>query len=267
MSQNILEKYYLGPKLSKQSSKSLNKIQSSSNSIISNNNDLLTTSGTFDYSLSNEFAKIFVNFIVPYLSIKDVVNLKLSNKTLSVLLGQKSIKNVILSNSTKGFSSEVLRYKIWKHYLEYKFFKGDLYELYPNFKTDDGEKVKKSEKFYKYILEQGEKIKKGEKVEELTEEKIKQINVSISYLIKDIDRTYYTKRFTEGDGINELNRVLEGVSIIKNNVGYCQGMNFIGGSLIQLLNSESKAFMVFNCLLKEYELSNLFAYVRNINYF
>ena len=84
---------------------------------------------------------------------------------------------------------------------------------------------------------------------------------------KDIDRTYYTKRFTEGDGINELNRVLEGVSIIKNNVGYCQGMNFIGGSLIQLLNSESKAFMIFNCLLKEYELSNLFAYVRNINYF
>ena len=108
---------------------------------------------------------------------------------------------------------------------------------------------------------------KGETVEELTEEKIKQINVSISYLIKDIDRTYYTKRFTEGDGINELNRVLEGVSIIKNNVRYCQGMNFIGGSLIQLLNSESKAFMIFNCLLKEYELSNLFAYVRNINYF
>ena len=116
--------------------------------------------------------------------------------------------------------------------------------------------------FYKFILNQGEKIKKGEKVEEYTDDKIKQIKVSFDYLKKDIDRTFYTKRFTEGEGKKELKRVLEGISVIKDNVGYCQGMNFISGSMIHLLNSESKAFMVFNCILKEYELKNLFAYVR-----
>ena len=112
------------------------------------------------------------------------------------------------------------------------------------------------------LKKDGEAIKKGEKVEEYTDEKIKQIKVSFDYLKKDIDRTFYTKRFTEGEGKKELKRVLEGISVIKDNVGYCQGMNFIAGSMIHLLNSESKAFMVFNCILKEYELKNLFAYVR-----
>lgn len=253
MSQNIFDKYYLGGSHSKETPKSSNQKNSS--------NEVVTTATFVNYNLSNEFANMFTYYIVPYLSISDVINLKLCNKTLNILVGHKAIKFAIIANAAKGKFSEEKRFKLWKHYLQLKFFKGDLYESYSDFKPKN-KKEKKRELFYKFILNQGEKIKKGEKVEEYTDEKIKQIKVSFDYLKKDIDRTFYTKRFTEGEGKKELKRVLEGISVIKDNVGYCQGMNFIAGSMIHLLNSESKAFMVFNCILKEYELKNLFAYVR-----
>ena len=253
MSQNIFDKYYLGGSHSKETPKSSNQKNSS--------NKVVTTATFVNYNLSNEFANMFTYYIVPYLSISDVINLKLCNKTLNILVGHKAIKFAIIANAAKGKFSEEKRFKLWKHYLQLKFFKGDLYESYSDLKSKN-KKEKKRELFYKFILNQGEKIKKGEKVEEYTDEKIKQIKVSFDYLKKDIDRTFYTKRFTEGEGKKELKRVLEGISVIKDNVGYCQGMNFIAGSMIHLLNSESKAFMVFNCILKEYELKNLFAYVR-----
>ena len=50
------------------------------------------------------------------------------------------------------------------------------------------------------------------------------------------------------------------MSIIKENIGYCQGMNFIVGALIYLFQNEIKAFFAFNCLLNSYELKKLFAY-------
>ena len=253
MSQNIFDKYYLGGSHSKETPKSSNRKNSS--------NEVVTTATFVNYNLSNEFANMFTYYIVPYLSISDVINLKLCNKTLNILVGHKAIKFAIIANAAKGKFSEEKRFKLWKHYLQLKFFKGDLYESYSDFKPKK-KKEKKRELFYKFILNLGEKIKKGEKVEEYTDEKIKQIKVSFDYLKKDIDRTFYTKRFTEGEGKKELKRDLEGISVIKDNVGYCQGMNFISGSMIHLLNSESKAFMVFNCILKEYELKNLFAYVR-----
>ena len=47
---------------------------------------------------------------------------------------------------------------------------------------------------------------------------------------------------------------------VKGNVGYCQGMNFILGAMIYLLQNESSGFYMFNCMLNSYELNTLFAY-------
>ena len=77
----------------------------------------------------------------------------------------------------------------------------------------------------------------------------------------DITRTFYNERFISQKGLNELQRVLEGISAVKDNVGYCQGMNFLSGAFINALDSEVKAFMVINCLFKKYELCSLFSFV------
>ncbi len=45
---------------------------------------------------------------------------------------------------------------------------------------------------------------------------------------------------------------------MRNDIGYCQGMNFIAGALICLLNSEEKAFLTILDMLNKYELNNLF---------
>ena len=155
MSQNIFDKYYLGGSHSKETPKSSNQKNSS--------NEVVTTATFVNYNLSNEFANMFTYYIVPYLSISDVINLKLCNKTLNILVGHKAIKFAIIANAAKGKFSEEKRFKLWKHYLQLKFFKGDLYESYSDFKPKN-KKKKKRELFYKFILNQGEKIKKGEKV-------------------------------------------------------------------------------------------------------
>ena len=155
MSQNIFDKYYLGGSHSKETPKSSNQKNSS--------NEVVTTATFVNYNLSNEFANMFTYYIVPYLSISDVINLKLCNKTLNILVGHKAIKFAIIANAAKGKFSEEKRFKLWKHYLQLKFFKGDLYESYSDFKPKN-KKEKKRELFYKFILNQGEKIKKGEKV-------------------------------------------------------------------------------------------------------
>ena len=92
------------------------------------------------------------------------------------------------------------------------------------------------------------------------EDKLKKIKASIEYIRRDVDRTFYNDYFIKGEGKNELTRVLESMCTVKGSVGYCQGMNFIVGSMIYLLKSEINGFYMFNCLLNSYELSALFEY-------
>ena len=101
----------------------------------------------------------------------------------------------------------------------------------------------------------------NEKITKLFDkDKIKSIKESIEFIRRDVDRTFYLDYFTKGDGKKELKEVLESMCTVKNNVGYCQGMNFIVGGMIYLLKSKIRGFYLFNCLLNSYELNTLFAY-------
>jgi len=55
-----------------------------------------------------------------------------------------------------------------------------------------------------------------------------------------------------------LMRVLDAVCNCNRDVGYCQGMNYIGGFLIQLLPSEEDSFWILQALLKNYRVKNMF---------
>jgi hypothetical protein len=76
-------------------------------------------------------------------------------------------------------------------------------------------------------------------------------------IAKDINRTFHTDRFDES-GRRELSNVLEALSFVRKDVGYCQGMNFIAGALINIFDSEEKAFWYFFAFLNNYDIRNLF---------
>ena len=62
---------------------------------------------------------------------------------------------------------------------------------------------------------------------------------------RDINRTFYTEKFTKGNGKLILINVLSALAFIRPEIGYCQGMNFIVGALIELIEEEEKIFWIF----------------------
>ena len=192
-----------------------------------------------------------------------IINLKKCSKLLNIIVSKKAINLCILSISTKNFPSINNRISIWEHYMNYKEFISSLFSKYLiNEKKDDNNK---EEIYYKYLSEIIKKIKNnedlGEKEKEIyNEEKIKSIKGSIDFIKRDIDRTFYTDFFTKEGGKEMLKNVLEYMCAVPGNVGYCQGMNFIVGSMLSLFKNEVKSLYIFSNLIQKYELLNLFAY-------
>ena len=57
---------------------------------------------------------------------------------------------------------------------------------------------------------------------------------------------------------HSLMRVLDAVCNCNRDIGYCQGMNYIGGFLIQILPTEEDSFWILQSLLNDFKLKNLF---------
>ena len=257
--ENLFAKFYL---------QQTNDSKKSKNNSISPTPQALTTSqmpanNDVNVESSNYFSKCFANSVVPYLSIVDLINLKKCSKLLNIIINPKAIKICILSNSINNFPSIENRISIWEHYMSYKDFTSEIFNKYL---TEDEKDLKKNEeKYFKYLSEIIEKIKNNgeltEKEKEIySEEKIKNIKNSIDFIKRDINRTFYTDYFTKEGGQEKLKNVLEYMCCVPGNVGYCQGMNFIVGSMLSLFRSDVKSLYIFSNLIQKYNLINLFAY-------
>ena len=75
---------------------------------------------------------------------------------------------------------------------------------------------------------------------------------------RDIDRTFYTDKFKKGNGKTMLINVLSTLAFIRPEIGYCQGMNFIAGALIELIEEEEKIFWIFLSFIDNIDLNLLF---------
>jgi len=76
---------------------------------------------------------------------------------------------------------------------------------------------------------------------------------------KDLKRTNTSARVKTEEGQEELRRVLLAVAFCVPDIGYCQGMNFIAGLLIDSLEgNEDHAFLVFMFLIIERDMKPLF---------
>ena len=257
--ENLFEKFYLQQTNEPNKSKNIPQSHTSHNltsSQLSANNDI-------NVERSNYFSKCFANSVIPYLSIIDVINLKRCSKLLNIIVNPKAIKICILSNSINNFPSKEIRMSIWQHYMSYENFTSTLLSKY--LITEEKDENKREEIYYKYLSQIIEKIKNNgeltEKEKEIyDEEKIKKIKSSIDFIKRDIDRTFYTDFFIKEGGKEMLKNVLEYMCGVPGNVGYCQGMNFIVGSMLSLFRNEIKTLYIFSNLIQNYELVNLFAY-------
>ncbi len=252
---NIFQKYYL-PKNQEEENKKIDYLDYSS--FLSTVNKKPERRKR-NIKTTNLFTKVFYNYIIPYLSPKDLISFKLCNKITNNFISKKAISICIISKSTKNFVSFKERQIIWNYYLKLDKYKLQLFQEDKNkFTLDIFDKPNNNEKnkdiiYYNIAIKLIEIIKADDKNEKLktifTENEIKNIKDSIEYIRRDVNRTFYTDFFTKGEGRTQLKRVLEAMCTVKGNVGYCQGMNFILGAMIYLLQNESSGFYMFNCML------------------
>ena len=275
---NVFEKFCL-----QQTNKSKNKISSSNpslNSNISKLSSLQTNLTDINIELSNNFIKCFNKSVIPFLSIRDLIELKKCSKLLNIIIDYKSFRICIMSNSINNFPSNELRLSIWSYYMNLDEFIIEHLKQYYKIGKNDKENEKYIEGYYIYLSKIIEKIKENNQLDEkdkkiYTPEKIKSIKDSLDFIKRDIDRTYYNDYFIKEGGKSKLNNILERMCAFPGNVGYCQGMNFILGAMLYLLRNEVKTLTMFSCMIQSYDLINLFAYntpdygirVYQLNYF
>ena len=275
---NVFEKFCL-----QQTNKSKNKISSSNpslNSNISKLSSLQTNLTDINIELSKNFIKCFNKSVIPFLSIRDLIELKKCSKLLNIIIDYKSFRICIMSNSINNFPSNELRLSIWSYYMNLDEFIIEHLKQYYKIGKNDKENEKYTEEYYIYLSKIIEKIKENNQLDEkdkkiYTPEKIKSIKDSLDFIKRDIDRTYYNDYFIKEGGKSKLNNILERMCAFPGNVGYCQGMNFILGAMLYLLRNEVKTLTMFSCIIQSYDLINLFAYntpdygirVYQLNYF
>ena len=263
---NIFQKYYL-PKNQEEDNKKIDYLDYSSFLSTANKKQERPKR---NIKKTNIFTKMFYNYIIPYLSPKDLIAFKLCNKITNNFISKKAISICIISKSTKNFFSFKERQIIWSYYLKLDKYKFQLFQEDKNkfiFDILDEQNNNSKDKeilYYNIAVKLIEMIKVDEKNEKLkkiyNEKEVKSIKDSIEYIRRDVNRTFHTDYFTKGEGRIQLKRVLESMCTVKGNVGYCQGMNFILGAMIYLLQNEVSGFYMFNCMLNSYELNTLFAY-------
>ena len=240
---NIFEKYYL-----QQTNKPAHRLsikRSLNTSLSSLSSSFQTNNTDINLESSNTFIKCFNSSVIPYLSVLDVIQLKKCSKLLNTIIDKKAINICIISNSTKNYPTNEYRMAVWSHYMDLdKFIKVLLFKY-----------------FNKENQEYNENLNLNEDVKIIyTKDRIKAIQDSLEFIRRDINRTLYTDFFLKEGGKTQLNNILERMCAVPGNIGYCQGMNFIVGSMLTLFRNEIKTFYIFSCMIQSYDLINLFAY-------
>jgi hypothetical protein len=75
---------------------------------------------------------------------------------------------------------------------------------------------------------------------------------------RDVFRTFLEGKLTTKEGQNELGRVLQTIAYIRPEIGYCQGMNFVAGALLYIMEDEELTFWTFLSMLDSLELNSLY---------
>ena len=195
-----------------------------------------------------------ITTILSFLEFKDILKLRNINKYFQKLLSNKKI---LRDYALSGVLSPENRLLFYKTFINIEELKHNLKIQFSSYEIKD--------KLYNNVLFLAKDLIDRDK-------KFKDIHQQIN---KDINRTFYTDKFKEGNGKEMLDNILTVVSFIRPEIGYCQGMNFIVGALINFINNEETCFWIFlhfidNIGLKDLYLQNMPEYLiklYQLNYF
>ena len=188
-----------------------------------------------------ENKKIYLT-IITFLEYKDILSLQKVNKHFfSILHSKLTIKEYALKGLINSTENRLLLYNT---YINSKKLFFALKKELIDYKIESN--------IYNNILKLAENSKKNDK-------KFMHVFDEIN---RDIDRTFYTNIFTEGNGKKMLLNILTALAFIRPEIGYCQGMNFIAGALINFIYDEEKCFWIFLSFIDNFEMN--FLYLKNM---
>ena len=185
--------------------------------------------------------KIYIS-IITYLEYKDIIFLRTSNKYFySVLNSKITLKIYALKGLIHTPENRLLFYNSC---INIKKLFNSLKKELIDYKIESN--------IYNNILKLAEESKDSNK---------KYLHVC-DEISRDINRTFYTTKFVEGNGKKMLFNILKALAFIRPEIGYCQGMNFIAGALINLIDNEEKCFWIFLSFIDNFEMN--FLYLKNM---
>lgn len=88
-------------------------------------------------------------------------------------------------------------------------------------------------------------------VREIREKQVKndKLEETFSAIGRDLDRTFHIGRFNSNEGKSDLKEILESIAVSNPDIGYCQGMNFVAGALLEFSESKEKSIEIFQFML------------------
>ena len=179
--------------------------------------------------------------ILSYLSYKDYLRLQCASKKFYQILKNKRIRKKYLLYSEISLNEQLLFYE---SNINVKKLKNNLLKELVDYNI--------SSHIYKNILSLSSQA-------QIKDSKYKSVFEEIK---RDINRTFYTEKFTKGNGKLILINVLSALAFIRPEIGYCQGMNFIAGALIELIEEEEKIFWIFLSFIDNIDMNLL--YLKNM---
>jgi len=200
------------------------------------------------FKINYLFKKIFsseniriTSFIIPYLDYNEVLSLSRTCKSFHKLIkSHKVMKSFILKGKLSP-ENRILFYITNLNLSEtQEMVKAELIE----YKIEGN--------YYQKILVLANNLYTNDK-------KFKKICDEIG---RDLHRTFYIEKFRTGNGRVMLKNILTAVGFVRPEIGYCQGMNFIAGALVNLIDNEEKCFWIFLSFIDNIQLNLL--YLRNM---
>ena len=224
----------------KRSINSLSKI-SKSNELNSNSSNDLVYKNNFQNLFDKKNKKIYLT-IITYLEYIDILSLQQINKQFYSLLHSPTLsKKYALKGLINSPKNRII------------FYESNI-NVKKMFNTVKRELVdyKVNHQIFNNIL----------KIAEKSKETNKKFSHVLDEIYRDINRTFYTTKFVEGNGKKMLMDILTALAFIRPEIGYCQGMNFIAGALINFIDDEEKCFWIFLSFIDNIEMNLL--YLKNM---
>ena len=188
-------------------------------------------------SIFNKSNTKIVSTIISYFEFKDLIEFRSTNKHYHKLLtNKKMLREYALS----GVMSSQNRLLFYETLINIKELKRNLIK--------DLSKYNIESNIYNNVLTLANDLKN----------KDEQFSYVADQINKDINRTFYTEKFKKGNGKEMLNNILTAIAFIRPEIGYCQGMNFIVGALINFIDDEEKCFWIFLYFIDNIELKMIY---------